>query len=394
MTREAALIELNTSSALPRILALTTDVAERVARPLAAKVDQEAHWPGESLCALGGAGLLGLNVPRRAGGLGEGLVALAKVTEILGGACSSTSMCFGMHCVATAVIASKATSFQEATYLRAIAAGRHITSLALSEAGTGAHFYLPRATFRREDDSFVINGDKSFITSAGHANSYVVSTVAPGAELDPGTFTCLIVDGATPGLSFGPGWNGVGMRGTASGPAKLDGVSVPLGNLLGHEGDQLWYVFEVVAPYFLVAMAGTYVGLMQAALDATVEHLTRHRHDHTDERLLENAAVTEKIAEMWTVVERSRLVVHHAATLGDEGSPEASKAMFAAKIEVADAAVSVTNTAMTLLGGRGYRENGLIARLMRDAQAAHVMSPTTHLLKRWLGRSVLGLPPI
>ena len=394
MTREAALIELNTTPALPRILALASDVAERVARPLASKIDQEARWPGESLCALGGAGLLGLNVPRRAGGLGEGLFALAKVTEILGGACSSTSMCFGMHCVATAVIASKATSYQEATYLRAIAAGRHVTSLALSEAGTGAHFYLPRATFRRDGDSFVIDGAKSFITSAGHADSYVVSTVAPGAELDPGTFTCLIVDGATPGLSFGAGWNGVGMRGTASGPAKLDGVSVPVGNLLGHEGDQLWYVFEVVAPYFLVAMAGTYVGLMQAALDATVEHLTQHRHDHTDERLFENAAVTEKIAEMWTIVERSRLVVHHAATLGDEGSPEAPKALFAAKIEVADAAVAVTNTAMTLLGGRGYRENGLMARLMRDAQAAHVMSPTTHLLKRWLGRSVLGLPPI
>ena len=394
MTRDVVLIYMTPSPTLPRILAITSEVANRVVRPLAAKIDQDALWPGDGLCALGSAGLLGLTVPRRAGGLGEGLVALAQVTEILGRACSSTSMCFGMHCVATAVIAAKATRHQEETYLRAIAAGRHVTSLALSEAATGAHFYLPRATFQREGDGFVIDGAKSFITSAGHADSYVVSAVAPGAELDPGTFTCLIVDKEAPGLGFGQRWNGVGMRGTASGPATLAKVAVPATALLGHEGDQLWYVFEIVAPYFLVAMAGTYVGLMQSALDATVEHLKQHRHEHTHERLLDNAAIVERVAEMWTIVERARTLVAQAALLGDQSSAEAPKHLFAAKIEVAEAAVQVTTIAMTLLGGRGYRENGLLARLMRDAQAAHVMSPTTHLLKRWLGRSVLGLPPI
>ena len=182
------------------------------------------------------------------------------------------------------------------------------------------------------------------------------------------------------------------MRGNCSRGAKLSGVRVPTANLLGSEGDQIWYVFEVVAPYFLVAMAGTYVGVAQAAFDLAVEHLRQHRYEHTSERLAENSALTERVAEMWTMIERSRQLLRHAARLGDEGSPDAPKALFAAKADIADAAVSVTNTAMTLLGGRGYRENGTLARLMRDAQAAHVMSPTTHLLKGWLGRSVLGLP--
>jgi isovaleryl-CoA dehydrogenase len=381
-----------TVSSAPRILALAEDVATRVAAPLAATVDRDAVWPGDSLCALGGVGLLGLHVPRRFGGLGEGLATLAHVTEVLGRSCASTAMCFGMHCVATAVIAAKATPYQEEHYLRPIAAGEHVTSLALSEAGSGAHFFLPRSTFQHDADGFVVNGSKSFVTSGEHADSYVVSAVAPGSELDPGTFTCLLVDKGAPGLVWDPAWRGVGMRGNNSCGARLDGVRVPHGNLLGHEGDQIWYVFEVVAPYFLVAMAGTYLGIAQAAFDLAVSHLRDHRYEHTAERLSENAALTERVAEMWTVVERSRRLLQHAARLGDEGSPEATKALFAAKIDIADTAVSVTNTAMTLLGGRGYRDNGPLARLMRDAQAAHVMSPTTHLLKGWLGRSVLGLP--
>ncbi|RKK01840.1 acyl-CoA dehydrogenase [Pseudoroseomonas wenyumeiae] len=368
------------------------DVAHRIAAPLAESVDRDGHWPREAMQALGVNGLLGLHVPKRLGGLGEGLSALAQVTEVLGKACGSTAMCFGMHCVATAVIAAKATPLQEERYLRSIAEGRHVTSLALSEPGTGAHFYLPRATFRREADGFQIRGSKSFVTSGDHADSYVVSTVAPGAELDPGTFTCLLIDRHTPGIEWGPVWNGIGMRGNSSRAATLNGVQVPEGNLLGREGDQIWFVFEVVAPFFLVAMSGTYLGIAQAALDLAVSHLQQHRHEHTSERLAENAALGEKVAEMWIQVERTRRLLQHAARAGDEGTPDAAQALFAAKIDVADTVVAVTNTAMTLLGGRGYQENGKLARLMRDAQAAHVMSPTTHLLKGWLSRSVLGLP--
>ncbi|WP_202910806.1 acyl-CoA dehydrogenase family protein [Teichococcus vastitatis] len=371
---------------------MAEEVARRVAAPLAETVDREAHWPREAMQALGSSGLLGLHVPKRLGGLGEGLTALAQVTEALGKVCGSTAMCFGMHCVATAVIAAKATPHQEEHYLRLIAEGRHVTSLALSEPGTGAHFYLPRATFRHEGDGFQIQGSKSFVTSGEHADSYVVSAVAPGAELDPGTFTCLLVDRHTPGLEWGPIWNGLGLRGNSSRALALNAVQVPAGNLLGREGDQIWFVFEVVAPFFLAAMAGTYLGIAQAAFDLAVEHLRQHRHEHTSERLAGNAVVGEKIAEMWIQVERTRRLLQHAARAGDEGAPDAAQALFAAKVDVADTAVAVTNTAMTLLGGRGYQENGRLARLMRDAQAAHVMSPTTHLLKGWLGRSVLGLP--
>src|SRR5215467_251909 len=147
-------------------------------------------------------GLLGLHIPRHLGGLGEGLLSLAIVTEELGRACGSTAMCFGMHCVASKVLAAKATKYQEDQYLRPIAEGRHITTLALSEPGTGAHFFLPRSHYWVQGDDFVLDGQKSFVTSGSHADSYVVSVVPPGAELDPGTFTCLVMDSDSPGIEW------------------------------------------------------------------------------------------------------------------------------------------------------------------------------------------------
>jgi isovaleryl-CoA dehydrogenase len=127
---------------------LAAVVADSVLASRAEAVDREAKWPAECMAALAQAGLMGLHIPRRLGGQEQGLLALSVITEELGRACSSTAMCFGMHSIAAKVLAAKATAQQEDRFLRPIAEGRHITSLALSEPGTGAHFFLPRATFR------------------------------------------------------------------------------------------------------------------------------------------------------------------------------------------------------------------------------------------------------
>jgi alkylation response protein AidB-like acyl-CoA dehydrogenase len=184
------------------------------------------------------------------------------------------------------------------------------------------------------------------------------------------------------------------MRGNSSRSARLDNVRVPATNLLGREGDHIWYVFEVIAPFFLIAMAGTYIGIAQSALDGAIASLKGRRFAHAPEPLADNPVLAHDVAEMWLRVSRARQLTHYAAKLGDARSPEAVQALFAAKIEAADAAVEVTRMAMTVAGGRAYQDGGPLQRAMRDAQAAPVMSPTTHLLKTWLGRTALGLPPL
>jgi isovaleryl-CoA dehydrogenase len=379
-----------TSTTVRDVRALAEEVAAEIA-PFAEEVDREAMWPAHSMRALAARGLLGLNVPERLGGLGQGLAGLVTATEALGRACSSSAMCFGMHCVGTAVIAAKPTRDQEDRYLVPIAQGRHITTLSLSETGTGIYFYLPQTDLQRDGNDFIVRGEKQFVTNGSMADSYVVSTRAsePVAE---GEFTCLLVDGDTAGLEWLPPWRGFGMRGNSSRGLRMDGVRVPTRNLLGEEGDQTWYVFEIITPYFLMAMAGTYLGIAQAALDYTVQHVQSRRHTHTGSRLADEGGVQHRIAELWLAVEKTRGLLYRAAELGDLGDPHALVPLLAAKADVADTVVRVTNDAMTLCGGIAYRDNDELPRLLRDGRAAHVMSPTTELLKTWTGRAVLGLP--
>ncbi len=372
------------------------DIADRVAHdviaPRAEEVDRHARWPAASLEALADAGLMGLLVPRASGGEGQGLLGLVAVTEALGRACSSTAMCFGMHAVGTAAIAAKATDDQRERYLTAIAAGRHVTSLALSEPATGSHLYFSQTELRREGGAYVVNGVKTFVTNGGHADSYVLSTVASEPDAKLGEFSCLIVDAASDGLAWQEPWAGFGMRGNASRGLHLDDAHVPARNLLGEEGDQAWYVFEVVTPYFLMAMSAVYLGIARAALDLTVEHLKTRRTPDTNGTLSDVPELQLELAEMWSAVTACRHLVHDAARRGDEGDPAALPSLYMSKAAAAEMVVAVTNQAMTLCGGIAYRENAHLARLLRDARASHVMAPTTHMLKQWTARTLLDLP--
>jgi alkylation response protein AidB-like acyl-CoA dehydrogenase len=195
------------------------NIASEIARDVATKesitADKNGTWVSETMQALKDSKLTGLVVPSVYGGLGKGLFELVKVSEELGKAYSSAGLCFGMHCVGTAVIAAKATEWQQKQYLEAIAAGKHITTLALSETGTGSHFYFPQTPLIAvTDDDFVVSGAKSFVTNGGHADSYVVSTLGASAEAEPDQFSCILVDSNMPGIEWGNEWDGLGMRGT------------------------------------------------------------------------------------------------------------------------------------------------------------------------------------
>ena len=378
---------------LDDLLARARRVAEEVVRPNAEQDDAAARWPEASMRALAEEGLLGLQVPVDLGGHGQGMAALVAISAILARENPSLGLCYAMHCVGTACIAARATPEQTERYLVPIAEGRHITTLALSEPGSGAHFYIPETRLTPEGDGFRADGIKSFVTNGGHADSYVMSTVsADDSDPEAGRFSMVVLDAATPGLAWEGPWAGFGMRSNSSTTVRLEGVPIRADRILGEVGDQLWYVFEVVAPYFLMAMAGVYAGVAQEAVELARRHLRSRRHTHTGELLGADPVLAQELGLIWTEAERTRRMVDAAAAAGDRGEPGALEAILAAKLAAAETAVNVANRAMTLLGGSGYRENGRMARLLRDARASHVMAPTTHMLGTWLGRALLGLP--
>ncbi|MEJ7646216.1 MAG: acyl-CoA dehydrogenase family protein [Chryseolinea sp.] len=369
------------------------DIADAVISKEYQNADLKGEWVAKSMQALQHSKLTGLVVPKEVGGHGQGLYALARICEVLGKSYSSAGLCFGMHCVGTAVIAAKATQWQKEAYLEPIAQGKHITTLALSEPGTGAHFYFPQTSLIPvENDSFLINGGKTFVTNGAHADSYVISTMAASEDASAEQFSCVILNENTQGMQWGKEWDGLGMRGNSSRALKLANVSVNTKHILGERGDQLWYVFNVVAPYFLIAMSGTYLGIAERALGEARNILLNRIYSHNGTQLAQVTILQHRLGVLWARVERTRALIHHAAHLGDSGASNAVPAIISAKAEVAGCCVDTVNDVMTLAGGIGYQNNSLLAMLLRDARASHVMSPTTDLLYTWLGRAILDQP--
>ena len=232
---------------------------------------------------------------------------------------------------------------------------------------------------------------KGFITNGGHADSYVVSTMHKGENNLP-SFSCVVVDCHLDGIIWKEKWMGFGMRGNDSRSAVFQNVRIPRENLLGSEGDQTWYVFNVVAPYFLIAMSGVYLGVAKTALKLVREHLVGRNYSHNGRSLAEESIIQHRMASLWGKYEATRQLVYHAAKLFDEGDESAVLHIMLSKAEIAEIATDIVNEAMTLMGGIAYRNGARIQRCLRDVRAAHVMAPTTDLLRKWAGRTLLDQP--
>ncbi len=373
------------------------ETAEEVSRTIIAKnttaTDKYAQWPEEGIRALQAAGLGGLTVPLEYGGLGHGTETLAKVCEIIGQYCASTSICFGMHCVASAVIASKVTAYQQENYLTPICEGKHITSLSLSELGSGSHFYLPQTKMiKNNDGGYHIKGEKSFATNGGEADSYVVSAVTEQPNQAVGRFNCVIIPGDSEGLEWGPAWAGLGLRGNSSRNLSLNNVSVSDEQILGNVGDQIWYIFNVITPYFLTAIAGAYLGLTRAVIEEVKTHITQRKFSFNGKTIASSSVTQHQMGVLWAKYARTRALLYWSTQCYDKGLDNNQLDLFSAKAEIAETAIDIVNDGMTLCGGSAYREDSNLNRMLRDARAAHIMSPTTDMLRIWTGRSILEQP--
>src|SRR5215210_2714828 len=161
-----------------QIVTVAAGVAERHIGPNATRVDKDATFPAESIAALGREGLLGLTIPASFGGRGEGLRTMAATLETVAQHCSSTAMVYLMHLCGVACYTAVPDKTEQV--LREAAAGRHLATLAFSEKGSRSHFWAPvsRAGGADGNGAIALNATKSFVTSAGHADGYVVSTLA------------------------------------------------------------------------------------------------------------------------------------------------------------------------------------------------------------------------
>ena len=201
--------------------ALAADVVARHATD----VDTLARFPSESMAALAQGGFYGLCIDVRFGGQGQGPAAFAAVVEELARHCGSTAMVYVMHIAATKVIETSVTLPTRADVLRSIAAGKHLTTFALSERGSRSQFWAPVSQLVEQGNDYRTDAFKSWSTAAHHADSYVASAQRPGAQ-SPLDFTLYLLPRTRPGVQHPGAFNGLGLRGNDSAPVQLEGVVV------------------------------------------------------------------------------------------------------------------------------------------------------------------------
>jgi isovaleryl-CoA dehydrogenase len=366
------------------ISAIRRVAADHIA-PEASRVDSECVFPSSGLGELGRVGGLGILVPTEFGGIGGGLSDLARACEIVGGACASTGMAYLMHAVAASTIA-RGGGERSGRYLSKFATGS-IGTLAFSERGTGTHFYSSELHAVASNGGVKISGRKSFVTSGGHADIYLVLVQsAAGEGLD-----CFVVEREADGVRFEGAWRGLGMRGNSSVAMSLSEVVVDQAARIGPPGDGVTLVFSAVAPYFLVGLASVNVGIAAATLEAARQHATNRRYPDGS-ALCEVQAVQHLLAGMDTAVRTARLLVAEAAQLGDQHDESALVSIMEAKVCATDTAASVAREALEVCGGQGYTPDLPIERHLRDAHAGAVMGPSNSVLRTWIGKAITGLP--
>lgn len=358
---------------------------DEVIAPAARQVDREGKFPREGLDALGNAGLLGLTIPAEHGGGGKGMAEAVDVVEQVARACGSTAMIVMMHYAATAVLAAHGPG----PVLRDIAAGRHLSTLAFSEVGSRSHFWAPVSTASADGESIVLDARKSWVTSAGQADSYVWSSRPVAAD---GMMTLWFVPSDSPGLTIPAPFDGLGLRGNASSPVSAASVRVPGGARLGADGAGLDIAFATALPFFLILNASASVGLMEAAITATGTHMLATRLEHLNQTLADQPSARAGLARMRIAADSVRVLVADAVAALSAGREDAQLRLLEVKAAAAEASIQVTDLAMTVCGGSAFRTDLGIERRFRDARAARVMAPTTDALHDFIGRALCGLP--
>ncbi len=379
--------------------------------PRAERHDREASFPFDDYADLRAAGFLGLCVPERYGGLGADYETYCLVAEQLAQGNGSTSLTFNMHCLTMlmmGVLADdmplppaarerheklRAAKFREVIEAGAFYGQPHSEPVEQGQTDTQLSMGGRRfgTTARKVDGGYVVSGRKFFVSLAGCAPYFATPAIllADGPWIERTLY--LQVPRDAPGVSFPGDWDPMGMRGTVSRDMQLQDVFVP------DEGEVLppgtfgamYNAFPQLSP---LTFGATFLGLMQAAYDGAIAYLSGHMTGapglHT-----EAAVKGHAVAEMLFTLEGTRALYYRAISEARVGAPpDAVQRARAAHVSVQRGAVSVTQEAIRVCGGRGLLKRYPLERYARDARAGALMRPwTQEIATQQAWEAALGL---
>jgi alkylation response protein AidB-like acyl-CoA dehydrogenase len=321
------------------------------------------------------------------GGLGTGtllaLIAIEEVSKV----CATSGLILAVQELGSLGLKLAGTEEQKQRWLPKLASGEWLAAYALTESGSGSDSAAMRTTARRENDHYVLNGSKRFITNAGVAQLYTVF-----AKTDPQAghsgISAFVVEADTPGFEVARVEPKMGIRGSTTGELVFDDARIPHGNLLGAEGDGFKIAMRIL-DRSRPGIAAQGLGIAQGATDYAVEYAKSR--ETMGVPIAQHQLVAGMLADMETRCEAARGLLYKFGRMVDEGAPaeELTKISAQAKLFCTDTAMDVTTDAVQVLGGYGYIQEYPLERMMRDAKITQIYEGTNQIQRLVIAREML-----
>lgn len=360
---------------------------EKEIKPKASLHDETKEFPFEILRALAGLGLMGMNIPPEYGGANVGTIAYSlAITEIAKG-CAATAVTTSVTNMVAEVIYEFGSEEVKKKYLPRICSGEYPAgAFALTEPQAGSDAASIRTTARRDGDYYILNGQKSFITSGEHAGVTVVWAVTDKEAPKGKGISAFVVEKGTPGLIIGKNEEKMGQRASSTNELFFEDCRVPKENLLGKEGDGFKISMRELDGG-RIGIASLALGLGYAAIDYASEYAKGR--EQFGQPIANFQAIQWMVADSYTELDAAQLLVLRAAYMKEKGLPFTKEASMA-KLFATETARKVTIRAIQILGGYGYIKEYPVERYHRDVIVTTIYEGTSEIQRHVIARSIFG----
>ncbi|WP_250126455.1 acyl-CoA dehydrogenase family protein [Chroococcidiopsis sp. CCMEE 29] len=339
--------------------------------PYARQYDRTEQTPISLIKEIAQKGYLGALLPKNIGGMGMEVVTYGLLNEEIGRGCSSIRSLLTVHNMVAQALFKWGSKFQKEYWLPKLASGEVIAAFALSEPNIGSDAKHVETTATVSGDSYILNGQKKWITYGQVADVFLVFA---RQENESVTF---LVEKDNPGLSIKPIFGMLGVRASMLAELHLNNCRIPQKNLVGRQGFGFSHVASSALDYGRYSVAWGCVGIAQASLEACLQYTSQRQQFGV--YLKEHQLIQQMITEMMVNVKAARLLCYQAGYLKDIGDPKSIIETSIAKYFASMIATRVANDAVQIHGGNGCSSEYPVQRYWRDAKIMEIIEGSTQI---------------
>lgn len=376
-------MDFSLSAEQKEIFELTMKFAKNEMMPVAGEFDEKKEFPMSILQKAWELGLVNTCIPTEYGGNGFTTLDSVIISEALAYGCMGMNTIIMANDLALLPIAIGATDEQKKRLLTPFTESYKIACFCLTEPDSGSDAASLKTTIKEDGDHYILNGEKMWITNAGHADLFVVYATVDPNEKHKG-ISCIVVEKGAQGIELGKPEDKMGHRCSDTRNVRFNNVKIPKENLIAGPGEG-WNLAMKTLDHSRPLVASSSVGGAQCALDHSVKYAGERVS--FGKPIAKHQSIQFMIAEMGMKVEAARLLVHKSAWQIDQGQDNKKLASFA-KAFAADSCMEITTNAVQVFGGYGYSKEYPVEKLMRDAKLIQIYEGTSQIQRLVMAREL------